>query len=144
VRIYLDTNVLVAASLAQHPHYYPAAEVLQRIRRGELKGVVSSHVLAEMYSVLTRTPFTPRVYPLEAQRLIQTHGVKLCEVIALTTQHYEDAIAEASENGWIGAKIYDLLHVKAAIQAKCDRLYTFNVQEFRAISGSFAKAVTAP
>jgi predicted nucleic acid-binding protein len=144
VRVYLDTNVLVAAFVADHIHHPPALEILKRIHAGKLSGVISTHVIAELYSVLTRTPFIPRIHPADAQRLIQTHATGACETVALTVRHYEEAIAEAAANSWTGGKVFDLLHVKAAMQAKCERLYTFNVQEFRRIAGRFSKAITAP
>jgi len=144
MRVYLDTSVLVAGSVAQHPHHSPAAEILKRVHAGKLVGVVSTHVVAELYSVLTRTPFIPRIHPADAQRLIQAHATDVCHLVAPTVRQYQEAVAEAVSNGWIGGKIYDLLHVKAAIHAKCERLYTFNVKEFRLISGSFAKAITSP
>jgi len=144
VRVYLDTNVLIAGSVAGHPHHSPAVEVLKRIHSGKLDGVISTHVVAELYSVLTRTPFIPRIHPTEAQRLIQSHATGACEVVALTARHYQEAVAEAAAKGWTGGKIYDLLHIKAAMQAKCDRLYTFNVQEFRMMAGAFSKAISAP
>ena len=144
MRVYLDTNVLVAGSVAQHPHHSPAIEIFKRIRARKIDGVVSTHVLAEMFAVLTRTPFVPRIHPTEAQRLIQAHVTGPCEIVTLTSRHYQEAVAEAAANGWSGGKVYDLLHVKAAIHAKCERLYTFNVQEFRLIAGDFSKAITAP
>jgi predicted nucleic acid-binding protein len=144
VRSYLDTNVLVAASVEAHPHHVPAVEILKKIRARKIQGVVSTHLLAEMYAVLTRTPFIPRIHPVEAQRLIEVNALNACEVVALTAQQYREAIAEAATNGWGGGKVYDLLHVKAAVIAKCSRLYTFNTHEFRQLSGAFAKMITAP
>ncbi len=57
MKSYIDTNILVAACVQDHPHYIPSVELIKRVQSGELKACITSHGLAEFYSVLTRAPF---------------------------------------------------------------------------------------
>ena len=68
MKAYLDTNVLVPASVQAHHHHAQAFDVVKAVKDGDLN--VGAHGLAEFYSVLTRTPFTPRVHPTEASRFL--------------------------------------------------------------------------
>ncbi len=61
MRLYFDTSVLVAFAVQGHAHHAAAYTALEQMVRGRHHGYVSSHGLAEVYAVLTRTPFTPPV-----------------------------------------------------------------------------------
>jgi predicted nucleic acid-binding protein len=60
VRVYFDTNVLIAASVQEHPQHVQSFDLVKAVKEGALRGCISTHGLAEFYSVLTRAPFTPR------------------------------------------------------------------------------------
>jgi predicted nucleic acid-binding protein len=135
MRVYLDTSVLVAACLEGHPRHGEAFALLARLRSGEVEGVTGGHALAEFYSVVTRAPLSPRVHPAEAGRMVKDTLEDSLRVLALTAREYGEAIAEASEMGWRGGSIYDALHVRTAIKARCDRIYTFNVRDFQRLAG---------
>ncbi|SRR6266576_242624 len=70
MKAYLDTAVLVAASVADHPHHSQSLATLQMVRKKAMTGHISGHGLSETYAVLTRTPFTPPIYPAEAWKLL--------------------------------------------------------------------------
>ena len=63
MKVYVDTNILIAASVQAHPHHAQAFDLVSNVRDGLLQGCISTHGLAEFYSVLTRAPFSPRVHP---------------------------------------------------------------------------------
>jgi hypothetical protein len=63
---YFDTSVLVPAAVRRHPHNAPALAVLEELVRRKHRGCISAHGLTEVYSVLTRTPLKPPLYPSEA------------------------------------------------------------------------------
>jgi predicted nucleic acid-binding protein len=69
VNWYFDTSVLVPAAVARHPHNASALAVLEELVRRKHRGFISAHSLTEVYSVLTRTPFKPPLYPSEAWQL---------------------------------------------------------------------------
>jgi predicted nucleic acid-binding protein len=71
MRAYFDTAVLVAACIEPHPHYEQSIRALKSVREKRIEGHVSGHVLAEVYSVLTRTPFRPPIYPGLAWKVLE-------------------------------------------------------------------------
>lgn len=54
------------------------------------------------------------------------------------------SVSAAAENGVIGGAIYDVLLLAAAQKAKPDRIYTFNVAEFRRLAPDLQDLIAAP
>jgi predicted nucleic acid-binding protein len=145
LKICFDTSVLVAALIEDHPHNVPASAAVLSSNSKTNEAIVSAHTLAELYSVLTRTPFSPRIYPAEARLLIDQSVSARMQVMALGAGDYRTVIDECADAGWSGGAIYDALHIRAAIRARCDRLYTFNVKHFRALAPvEFRDKISAP
>jgi predicted nucleic acid-binding protein len=108
-------------------------------------GSVGAHGLTEMYAVLTRTPFTPAIQPSEAWQTLEATILPHLEVIALSAPAYKQLVQHCATAGWIGGRVYDLIHLRCAQKADCDRLYTFNVKDFRALAPEdFRERVCAP
>lgn len=145
MKVCLDTSVLVAALIEDHPHYGRASGVLRSAVNNRVDAVASAHALAELYGVLTRAPFTPRIYPSEARRMIEQSVVPHVSLIAITGPEYRSIIAGCAEAGFGGGMIYDAIHIRVALKAKCDRLYTFSVRHFRSLAPEdFADRISAP
>lgn len=104
---------------------------------------MSAHGLAEVYSVLTRTPFTPPVYPGEAWQ-IQQSFLRHLEVVALSAKEYQDVIRHCASNGISGGLVYDALHLRCAEKVRSDRVYTFNVKDFRLLAPNLESRICAP
>jgi predicted nucleic acid-binding protein len=136
VKVYLDTNVLVAASVQEHSHHVPAFDLVKAVKEGALEGAISTHGLAEFYSVLTRAPFTPRVHPAEAGRFLDDNILPYFELIALSASDYKAVLRACAKAGLIGGIVFDALHIHSARKAGCDRVYTFNAKDFRALAPS--------
>jgi predicted nucleic acid-binding protein len=134
VKVYLDTNVLVAASVQEHPHHLQSFDLVKAVKEGTFEGCISTHGLAEFYSVLTRAPLTPRVHPAEAGRFLDDNIVPHFELIALAAEDYKDVLRSCAKAGLIGGVVFDALHVHGARKAACDRIYTFNVKDFRSLA----------
>lgn len=49
-----------------------------------MQGCISTHGLAEYYSVITRAPFTPRVHPAEAGRFLDENVLPYFELLAIS------------------------------------------------------------
>lgn len=145
MKAYVDTNVLVAASIQEHQHHVQAFDLLKAVKKGGLQGCISTHGLAEFYSVLTRAPFTPRIHPAEAGRLLDDNVLPFFELTALSAGDYKAVLRSCSNAGLIGGAIFDVLHLHSAQKAGCDRVYTFNVKDFRAFAPvDFQDKITAP
>mgnify|MGYP001164593724 CR=1 FL=1 len=134
MKVYLDTNVLVAASVEAHPHHLQAFDLVKAVRDRACEGCVSTHGLAEFYSVLTRAPFVPRIHPVEAGRLLDLNILPYFELIALSVVDYKAILRSCADAGLVGGVIFDVLHLHSAQKARCERIYTFNVKDFRALA----------
>lgn len=134
MKAYLNTDVLAAASVESHPHHVPAFELVVAVKTRSLDGCISTHGLAEFYSVMTRSPFSPRVHPLEAGLFLDENILPFFEIVALSAGDYKSVIRSCAEAGLVGALVFDCLHLQSAQKANCDRIYTFNVKDFRQLA----------
>lgn len=66
----------------------------------------------------------------EARRIIQETFVTRLTVVSLETPAYTEAVARVAEQGLVSGAVYDALHVMAAEQAECTRIYTYNTDHF--------------
>ena len=145
MKIYLDTNVLVAASIQEHQHHLQSFDLVKAVKEGAYEGCISTHGLAEFYSVLTRAPFTPRVHPAEVGRILDDNILPYFELISLSAGDYKAVLRSSTNAGLIGGVVFDALHLHSAQKAGCDRIYTFNVKDFRSLAtADLADKVAAP
>ena len=123
MRPFLDTNVLVYATLSDDPRRLPAERVL------ESGGVVSVQVLNEFVSV-ARGKLNRSWDRIEATLdLIKS---KVGRVRAVTLATHERAVGLARDHR---LSFYDALIVAAAIEGRCDTLLTEDMQHGRVIDG---------
>jgi len=125
---------MVAASEHSHPHYAQARPALLRVASGQDKGFMSAHSIAEVYAVLTRLPVQPRIHSMEAMRIITDNILAHFEVVPIGKKDYVEALGLVASGGWGGAKIYDALLVGCAAKRPADRIYTFNLRDFRLLA----------
>lgn len=145
MKLYFDTSVLVAASLQGHTHHTPAIEALEAMVTQGHAGYTSAHSLAETYSVLTRAPFVPAVYPGEAWQVIEATILPYLSLVALSAAEYVKLVRQCAAEGRTGGCVYDAIHLHCARKIHCDRLYTFNLRDFRALAPEdFQRKICAP
>lgn len=145
MRVFLDTSVLVAASVASHPHHVQALAVLSRVAKGEDKGFIGVHSIAETYAALTRLPVVPRIHPSEAGRIIRDNILMHFELVTAGEAEYLHALASVEDRSWPGAKIYDALLLACATRSGAERIYTFNLGDFRGLAPAELQArICAP
>jgi len=142
--VFCDSSVLVAACIRQHPHYERARPVLESIAGGVQQGVISAHSLAEAFSALTSVPVVPRILPSEARDIISVNIRRHFQTIAITPEMYDRAVEVCSERGLGGGKVYDALLIECARHSQADRIYTFNLGDFRRLAPDLAERVVAP
>lgn len=143
MKIFFDTSALVAALVIQHPSHKACLPRLLRVQAGHDNGLVSTHSLAELYSVLTRLPYRPQIRPDEAQRLM-IENLSIFEKIQLDQGDYEGAIAQMVERDLPGGGIFDALIAQAMIKSDADVLLTLNPKHFVRLSEAIAHRVEVP
>ena len=145
MKVFFDTNLVVAACLEEHEHHERAHQLLERVLAHKDTGVTSAHALAEAYAVMTRLPKPLRVSPQGAVTLLETNFAGPFEVVALTAKEYMELVAAAGRAGWVGGLLYDALHVACAVKAGVDRVYSWNAPHLRTVAPeAFRARVVAP
>lgn len=143
MKVLFDTSVLVAAFEVSHSRHSVCLPWLQRAQEKEIDGYLSTHTLAELYSVLTRLPVRPSISPALAQRLID-ENLHLFVAIPLTADDYQQAITCMVGLNLPGGGIFDALIAQAAIKAKVDILLTLNPNHFTRLGQDLAERVQVP
>jgi predicted nucleic acid-binding protein len=139
--IFLDTNVLIAATQITHPHNPLSQDLLKRTRGVET--VIAAHTLAELYSALTRIRPPERVSPQVAMQAIEVYLLRMRPIV-LTTPEYVDTIRAAAGKGHGGGMIYDALLLACARKSRAERIYTWNIKHFRAIAPDLVDRIVTP
>lgn len=122
MRPFVDTNVVVYALSGQDSAKQAVAQRLLA-ERGAARPSLSTQVLAETYSVLTRKL---RWAPDDALAAVTL--LKQLRVVALTPETQLDALRLAVEHRLSG---WDAMVVQAALQAGCDTLFSEDLQPGR-------------
>jgi predicted nucleic acid-binding protein len=143
VRILFDTSVIIAASLPQHVSHAPCFAQMKAVKSGSLQGYLSTHSLAEIYSVLTRMPSQPKMSPFEAKNLIEAL-LQYVEAVPLEIVDYQEAIARMSSLNLPGGGIFDALIAQAALKISADRISTLNPKHFIRLDPAIAQIVEVP
>lgn len=144
MRVFFDTNVLVAASEQTHPHHGPAFQALSRVATKKDEGCMSVHSIAETYAALTRLPVQPRIHPAEAARMIADNIVPNFQMMPISRKDYLEALKTVADGGWSGAKIYDALILGCAARSGAERIYTFNLADFKQLGPNLIDRICAP
>lgn len=134
MKVCFDTSTLVAALLQQHPHHRAAMPLLQAGKARTLQGHLTTHALAELFATLTAMPLKPRLLPADVERMIRESVLAHLTVVALTSDHYREAIKLSVNRNLASGAIYDALHLIGARSAGCEKLYTFNLRHFRSLA----------
>ncbi len=143
MNVLFDTSVIIAASLPQHPSYPPCFIQLQAAKVAQIKGYLSTHSLAELYSVLTRMPSQPRISARDAKRLID-NNLQYLETVVLDQADYQAAIAQMTALNLTGGGIFDALIAQAALKSSAERLLTLNPKHFARLGTAIAQIVHVP
>src|SRR2546422_8325251 len=144
MRVFCDTNVLVAAALQTHVHHVSAKAVLQRIFRRDDTGFASAHSLAETFSVLSRMPTVPKLTPHDVLAILEKNIIPHFALVVLATADYPDAVRALAAKGLGGGRIYDLLHIIAARKQALDQIYTFNESEWKSLAPDLEPIIVSP
>lgn len=123
---YFDTPVLVFACANKQELGARARELISSCQ----DPISTPHALAECFNALTyRLGFSPR----DVREAIRANTARV-RFIALDRADYLEAIDRVVSRGLTGDKIYDALHVHAAVKAGATRIYTSNKRDFTALA----------
>jgi predicted nucleic acid-binding protein len=123
--IYLDTGVLVSALFLRDEKQAECQALITR------EAVTSTHALGETFATLTGQ------YRLKND-IVSESGLSAAAALRvepITRADYLSAIRTARERGIMGGIIYDALHAEVARRLAVERIYTFNVSNFKHVAG---------
>ncbi len=143
VKALFDTSVLVAAFWSNHPKHSSCITRLKQVKSGKIQGIICTHTLAELYSVLTGLPINPSLSPQIVQQLI-TENLAEFEVISLSSEDYHTVINKMVTLNLTGGSIYDALITQVVFKGEVDQLLTLNPNHFRRFGEEIAKLVEVP
>lgn len=144
VRILFDTNIIVASLSEAHEMYDRCKPWFDQVQIDRtVEGFLSTHSLAECYSILTRLPPPYRISPASVDRLL-TEDLTQFTKVSLTTEDYQAVIQKVVQLNISGGGIYDALIAQAALKANVDSLLTFNARHFVRLGTEIARLVQIP
>ena len=125
--VLIDTNVIMYAAGAEHPHKSASAGMLQRVGAGEVEATIDAEVLQEIlhrYRAIGRWKDGRRVYDL-ARQLFP-------EIVPVTAPILDRAREILDSDSRIMAR--DALHAAVVIAERMEAIYTFD-RDFDRIGG---------
>ncbi|MFB2875602.1 type II toxin-antitoxin system VapC family toxin [Floridanema aerugineum] len=143
MKVLFDTSVLVPALIVSHPKHSVCFSRLKAAESKQIQGFISTHSLAETYSVITRLPIQPRINPEQAQSII-VDILQYLEVIPLFSNDYQIAIAQMATLNIPGGGIFDALIAQAALKAEVSVILTLNPNHFTRLGSAIANLVQVP
>ena len=82
---------------------------------------------------------------LEAVRIVTDNILAHFEVVPIGKEDYREALNVVGNGGWSGAKIYDALLLRCAARCTVERIYTFNLGDFKQLApASLQGIICAP
>jgi predicted nucleic acid-binding protein len=144
MKAYFDTNILGSALQPDHVHHGRSFAAFMRVQEGAIVGCLSCHGLTEVYSVLTRAPWIIPVTPREILAVIEQSILPYFEIVDVSRQSYLAAIAACAGAGWKGGIVHDAVHIQAATQAKCDIIYTYDIEHFVSLAPEWSGRIQSP
>ena len=145
MKIFLDTNVMVAASIRQHPHFFRADSILRRCADGVDEAVIHAHSLLEYHSAMTQLPRGMAVPPTAVETILKEGILPFVHCVALSAREVRQVQIRAGQLGLTGGIIYDLYHLAVAQKEQVKRLYTFNTGHFQQLAPpDFSGRIVSP
>ena len=126
-KVFIDTNVLVYALDSFDKVKQQRCRDLMRGLDADLRGVISTQVMQEFYVAATRKLGTD---PLVTKDLL--HTFERFEVVTVTPDMIRDAIDCSILNR---LSLWDALIVAAAESARCERIWTEDLNHGQVIRG---------
>jgi predicted nucleic acid-binding protein len=143
VKILFDTSAVIPALISDHVSHSACLPYLNQASSRQIQGLISTHSLAELYSVLTRMPIEPKPSTQQVQ-LTLSDLLQYLEPIPLVSQDYQAAIANMVKLNLPGGGVFDALIAQAALKANADVLLTLNPKHFNRLGDSIARLVQTP
>ncbi|MGA1868386.1 MAG: PIN domain-containing protein [bacterium] len=144
MKVMFDTSALIPAMIKAHPQHKKSHTCLKMALNNEIDYLVSSHSIAECYSVLTSLPISPKITPNSANHLIEYNIKKSAKIINITSTDYFHVLTTLVNLELYGGIIYDALILRAAEKSNSSVLLTYNIKDFNKLLPSTDLEIKSP
>lgn len=128
--VFLDTNILVAATVATHPSHPVATALLDKLEAEGTPFCISPQVCREFLVVLTRNPVEGRAFTVEEALSALDTWRSACTLIEETAAVHVELLALVRERQVRGKQVHDA-NIVASMRTKgITRLATLNPADF--------------
>ena len=138
---FFDTSVLMAAFWKGHPGHDASIRLVASA--SPKRSACGVHTLAEVYAGMTVLPVKEIIPPEQVLLFVQEIRQR-CTLVGLDEAEYAATIEDAALKGLVSGRIYDAILLRCAVKAKAERIYTWNLKQFRGIAPELAKRIFAP
>jgi predicted nucleic acid-binding protein len=144
-RVLFDTNVLIAAMIANHADHMVCRPCLASVIGGQNGGFFSLHSLAETFAILTRAPLAAgKPFDVDDAYALVQMNLSLLRGVALEESDYWLVIDRMRRLKLPGGAIYDAIHAQATLKLGADVLLTLNEKHFIRLGADLASLVQNP
>lgn len=105
--------------------------------------IVSSHAVAESYSVLTRLPTPHRLSPRVSFRLLE-ENLRQCPACSLDPPRLWKLLERLASEGVAGGRTYDRIIAATAVVAGASTLLTLNERDLSRVAATELEIVRPP
>ena len=137
MKVFFDSSVLVAAIWQGHINHKSSLKWVEKASLGQIDAFMSTHSMAELYSVLTGHPKL-RISPQACQESLELIN-NYIKPVSLNSDDYNWAIKRMANINLAGGSIYDALHARAALNSNADILLTLNKKHFLRLGKDISK-----
>ena len=138
---FVDSNVIIAATLPRHPHY-GRAHFLLAASTGTIL-TCGTHSFAEIYNTLTK-PMAGYELPSSAVLELLRACRQRFTLITLEPDEVIEVLQTAVALDLRGPIIYEVLLLACARKAQASVIYTFNGKHFRRAAPDLAEIIVEP
>lgn len=144
MKVLFDSSVIIAAIVESHPRHLQSLPWLQKVKKKILEGIISSHSLIEIYSVLTSFPVSPKITPAVAWKLIRENIICGFEIITYGKNDHRSILQSLTENQISGGTSYDGLIVYVVDKVNVDKILTLNRNDFIRVKPEASNIIIEP
>lgn len=126
----LDTNCVIAALCAWHPHHHQASDRVRRERALGTRLVIASHSMVEVYAVLTRLPPPHRLAPADAVYLLTANAGLWQVAPALPVDRVWQLLQNCAAQQTLGGQVYDAVIAQTVKIHGAAAILTLNLRHF--------------
>jgi len=136
--VFLDTNVLVAASVVEHPSHAVAEALVGRLATAGCAVCVSPQVCREFIATMTRAPLEGREFtPVQAIGVLG-EWLAGCVLLEETDEVLADLLRLVARCGVRGKQVHDANIVATMLASRVGRLATLDQGDFRRYEDAIA------